>query len=278
MLRIAAGLLVLILAFSGASCGRQTPEGGVSGGETGKAKDSEPASPFEGFYYYEEERADRYAEFALQRPDLDAEVIVWMVDADLDRDVYTDPVTAKAPESLTALVNKHVRLPEDYVPEDLVDIDLTTLRAEAANALKQMQGDAEEEELTLIAQSGFRTYARQKELYDGYRRDDPEGADTYSSRPGHSEHQTGLAIDVNIANVGNRDFVGTPEAAWVLENGWRYGYIVRYTPENGDFTSYESEPWHLRYIGVENATRMQEEGILSFEEYWVKYVAHLPPQ
>jgi D-alanyl-D-alanine carboxypeptidase len=272
---ITALVLIAVIALVSA-CGDSDKEGSATDDEIDSPA-VEPASPYEAVYYYEPALADRYSIFAAAHKDLSPEDVVWMVDADLDKEVYQDTSESKAPDSLTALVNKHFSLPDDYEPDDLVEIDVTTLRKEAADALEEMRAAAAEEDLTLVAQSGYRSYARQSELYEGYRQKDADGADTYSSRPGFSEHQTGLAIDVNYAIIDSqRAFTDTPEAAWVLENGYKYGFIVRYTPENEEYTGYESEAWHLRYIGTNNATRMHDEGIISFEEYWVKFVTHVP--
>jgi D-alanyl-D-alanine carboxypeptidase len=273
--RIITALVLIAVICLASACGSDE-EGSATDDETdGKGQNAQSAGSFASVYYYEADRADRYEAYAAANPGLSVEDVVWMVDVDLDKEEYEDTSVSRAPDSLTALVTKHFSLPDDYEPDDLVDIDATKLREEAAVALESMKKAMADEDLTIVAQSGYRSFARQRELYEGYRNGDPEGADTYSSRPGFSEHQTGTTIDVNIALVGNRDFVGTPEADWVAKNGYRYGFIVRYIPEVEAYTGYESEPWHLRYIGIENATRMHDEGIACFEEYWVKFVTHV---
>ncbi|MDR3365125.1 MAG: M15 family metallopeptidase [Clostridiales Family XIII bacterium] len=234
-----------------------------------------PLSPFEALWYYEAARAGRYDAFAAARPELAPGDVVWMVDADLDIPAYTDTHEAPDPDSLHVLVNKHFSLPDDYVPADLVDIGATMMRAEAAGAMQEMIDAAQEEGLTLWSQSGFRSYGIQVSLYNQYSaRDGSEAADTYSARPGFSEHQTGLTTDLNTITDA---FGDTPEGVWVAQNCWRYGYIVRYTKENTDVTLYKPEPWHMRYIGQGAAAAMRDLGILSFEEYSVKYIEHTPP-
>jgi D-alanyl-D-alanine carboxypeptidase len=104
-----------------------------------------------------------------------------------------------------------------------------------------------------------------------------EAADNFSARAGHSEHHLGTAIDlVGVAGT-TEGFAGTPEAEWVTENAWKYGFIVRYTDENQDVTGYTPEPWHITWIGTEAAAVMHELGIGSLEEYTVKYVTHTQP-
>jgi len=225
-------------------------------------------------YYYEEALAERYEAFALARPELSTDEVIWMVDVNLDKDPYIDTVSTENPSSILALVNKYYYLPEDYAPEDIVPVGNTYMRQEAAEHMTEMAAAAAAEGLNVFAQSGYRSYATQQSLYDQYSgRDGWEAADTYSARAGYSEHQTGLVADLNgIAD----EFADMPEGQWVDANAYKYGFIVRYTPENTEITKYKYEPWHIRYIGVEAATKMHDLGIASFEEYWVKFVAHTP--
>ena len=113
-------------------------------------------------------------------------------------------------------------------------------------------------------------------MYARYLREDPDHADDYSARAGFSEHHTGRTVDLIGPNGTLRGFTGTKEADWVRENAWNYGFILRYTPENEAITGYESEPWHITYVGKEAAARMHTQGIGSLEEYVAKYVLHRP--
>jgi D-alanyl-D-alanine carboxypeptidase len=223
--------------------------------------------------YFEPENQSRYDAYLAQNATLAPDDAVWMVNANLDKVRYVDYVVIPDPSDLNVLVNKYNQLPADYVPDDLVEIDQTKMKAVAAEALRKMQADAKTAGLTFIAQSGYRSYSYQNGLYEGYKKTDPEGADTYSARPGFSEHQTGLAVDINKTVSDLSDFVGTPEADWVYGNAYRYGFIVRYTEANTDITGYMSEPWHIRYIGVAHATKMHDEGIDSYEEYAAKHMS-----
>jgi len=266
--------MIMVFCSMGMSCeylgGQDDPNGYPDPGD-------DIDSEFSSFYYYEPEKESRYQAYAEEKPKLSADEVVWRVNAEIDNKAYKNSIESSAPETITALVGKHINLPKDYEPDDLVDIDRTKMRKDAAAALEVLKEAAAKEELTIIAQSGYRSFSRQKELYEAYSKDDPKGADKYSAKPGYSEHQTGLAVDVNYDDVGNRDFVGTKEAKWVLKNSWKYGFIVRYTDDNRKITGYESEPWHLRYIGKDNSERMHNEGFESFEEYWVKFVRTMPP-
>lgn len=274
---VTIGFLSLVLA----SCGQPSesaPDGESAKGdeETAPVSPGESAdmSPFAQFYTYEPDRETRYVAYAKSHPELDLEDVVWMVDSDLDKAFYEDTVTAADPDALLVLVNKHEGLPENYEPSDLVNIDGAKMRKEAADALRKLMNAAADEGLTIIPQSGYRSYAYQVDLFNRYLRNDPENADSYSARPGFSEHQTGLTMDVNTHITQIEYFTGTREAMWVEENAHRFGFIVRYTSENETVTGYISEPWHLRYIGQRDATQMHDLGISSLEEYVVKHIRH----
>ena len=136
-----------------------------------------------------------------------------------------------------------------------------------------MASAAKEEGYTIRAVSTYRSYSYQNTLYNNYaNRDGYEKADTYSARPGYSEHQTGLAVDVDNAKISYTSFGQTKEFAWMKENAHKYGYILRYTKENEFITGYMNEPWHYRYVGVEIATKMKNENISSYEEYYFMYL------
>lgn len=154
------------------------------------------------------------------------------------------------------IVNKTYPLPESYAPG--------CLSSDTDAAFKKMAADAYAEGLTLWVQSGYRSYDLQKDLYNRYvSRDGQAAADTYSARPGHSEHQSGLAFDLNTIDDS---FANTAEGQWVAQNCHKYGFIVRYPKGKEYLTGYQYEPWHLRYLGVDTATAVYESG-LCLEEY-----------
>ena len=185
------------------------------------------------------------------------------------------------PDSLTVLVNKDFSLPKDYVPADLVIPDIPfsftnysekkMMRMEAASALEKLFHAASEAGLKLYGVSGYRSYQRQLTIYNknlaenGYER-----TSQYSAMAGYSEHQSGLAIDVSTISINNRldvTFSGTPEGRWLAENCWKYGYIIRYPEGKSHITGYAYEPWHIRYVGVDLATKLTEDN-LTLEEYY----------
>lgn len=155
------------------------------------------------------------------------------------------------------IVNKTYSVPKDYNPGKISDDALT--------AFNKMKEDAANDGIKLWIASGFRSYETQDELYNNYVKESgKEKADTFSARPGHSEHQTGLAMDLNIVNSS---FEGTKEAIWIEKNCYKYGFIVRYPKGKESITGYKYEPWHIRYLGEENSKKIYESG-LTLEEYF----------
>jgi D-alanyl-D-alanine carboxypeptidase len=238
--------------------------------------ESDPSNAFSSFYYYDKARLERYRSFSEANPEFEAGDVVWMVDCDLDKAPYEDSQEVADPSSLQALVNKHFTLPFDYAPSDLVDCGSAQLRAEAAEAIAQLIAGADSESLRIWTSSGFRSYGAQDALYQGYAAENGEAvADAFSARAGSSEHQTGLAVDVNATDWILE--VAPAEANWLAGHAHEYGFIVRYTTENSAATGYTEEPWHLRYVGVSDAMNMHKLSIASYEEYWVKHILYSPP-
>ena len=154
------------------------------------------------------------------------------------------------------VLNKTYGTDENYNPGGLT--------AEAQAAFDELRADAMEEGLDIYISSGFRSYYDQTVIYNNYTEIYGwEVSDTFSARPGHSEHQSGLAIDVNTIDDA---FADTPEAAWLAEHCAEYGFIIRYAADKVDITGYKYEPWHIRYVGKEIAAEVTELGI-ALEEY-----------
>ncbi len=170
--------------------------------------------------------------------------------------------------SITILINKEFGLPQDYVPKDLIKADMPLsprsnfpyVRRDAHDALKAMFEAASDDGIELWFHSGYRTYQAQKQLYDNYvQRNGQTRADIFSARPGHSEHQSGLAIDITSPSSSgpfDRAFGTSIEGSWVAKNAHNFGFIVRYPEDKAEITGYMYEPWHLRYVGVELATEL----------------------
>lgn len=184
------------------------------------------------------------------------------------------------PDDITVLVNKEYSLPKDYVPADLTEPNILfpfeyedekkLLRKEAADAITNLFEAATNEGLRLYGVSGYRSYDRQKAIYDSnVATRGEEETNRYSAKPGHSEHQTGLAMDVSTPSIQfhlDSGFAATPEGKWLADNAYRFGFIIRYPEGKTDITGYAYEPWHIRYVGIPLATKLHNEN-LTLEEY-----------
>lgn len=172
--------------------------------------------------------------------------------------------------SMWVIVNKGRILPSNYIPESLVvpDVPLRTnssasdmqLRSDAAAALVDMVGSASDSNIKLMLASGFRSYSTQKALYNSYAQTQGSTeADKTSAHAGHSEHQTGLAADLEPANRQCEIrvcFGTTPEGIWLAANAHRFGFVIRYQKDKVAETGYDYEPWHVRYVGKELANQI----------------------
>ena len=171
------------------------------------------------------------------------------------------------------IVNKNYKLDENYVPNDLEQISLEYsckdkyLRKIAKENFEKMAYQAKLKGFNIIAVSTYRSYDYQKKLYNNYVND--KGfyyADMASARAGHSEHQTGLAVDIADISLDYDNFEKTKEFNWVKENAHKYGFILRYPKAKFHITGFKYEPWHYRYVGIKIATYIYENNI-TLEEY-----------
>ncbi|WP_244444815.1 M15 family metallopeptidase [Paenibacillus camerounensis] len=190
-------------------------------------------------------------------------------------------LTAAEPDSVTVMVNKQYKLPDGYKPADLVypevpflfseKIEKRMMRKTAASALEKMFAGAKSDGIHLAGVSAYRSEKTQTTLFNNYvKRDGEDKARTYSAVPGHSEHQTGLAIDISGSDgkcAAESCFGGTKEAEWLAAHAAEYGFIIRYPEGKQAITGYKYEPWHVRYVGQEIAGDIAERGI-TLEEYY----------
>jgi D-alanyl-D-alanine carboxypeptidase len=184
------------------------------------------------------------------------------------------------PKEVAVLVNKSFRLPEGYKPDPLVEPNVPfifegksekrMLRKEAADALEKLFAAAKADGVSLAGVSAYRSEATQTTLYNNYvKKDGMEAANKYSAKPGTSEHQTGLAIDVSASTgkcAAEDCFAGTKEAKWLVDHAAEHGYILRYLKGKESITGYQYEPWHIRFVGKEIAKAIMDKGI-TLEEY-----------
>jgi len=190
----------------------------------------------------------------------------------LENDFYKD-IKKVDTTSYDFIVNKNYKLEENYIPYDLEEISLEYacdnkyLRKVAKDNFEKMAKDAKDDGFNIIAVSAYRSYDYQKNLYNNYVKD--KGlyyADMASARAGHSEHQTGLAVDIADLSLDYDNFEDTKEFTWVKENAHKYGFIMRYPKAKFHITGFKYEPWHYRYVGINTATYIYKNNI-TLEEY-----------
>ena len=228
--------------------------------------------------YYNPNYKERYKKYKEKNKELSNEQIIKNVNMNLDLIPYKDTIKAKNLNTEKILVNKYYYLEEDYIPKNLKEINkqyaLSGMKLvdEAKEAFEDMAKQAKKENLNIIVMSSYRSYSYQINLYNRYvKSDGKDKADTYSGRPGHSEHQTGLAIDVYNKKENYTSFEKTKEFDWMQDHAHEYGFILRFPKGKEDETGYIYESWHYRYVGKEIAKYIKEKDI-SFEEYYATII------
>ncbi|MFA5602436.1 MAG: M15 family metallopeptidase [Bacilli bacterium] len=204
--------------------------------------------------------------------------VIAIVNVGSDIPYYKEIKEIKDSSSILALVNKYNKLPSTYKPSNLQTISKNCsdstfyLRKEANEAFTNLCSDSKSIGLSILVTSSYRDYNYQLNLYNYYLGIyGLADTDIRSARPGHSEHQTGLAVDIKTPTAKWDDFVDTNEYTWIKNNAHLYGFIIRYPKGKEVITGYKFEPWHLRYVGIETATKIYNENI-TFDEYYVKYI------
>ena len=218
------------------------------------------------------------AAFETVRTEHDAAVAAAAEEAEKAQEEARAGADSGDPASITVVVNKQRPLnPISWEPGDLrmpAGIPNTNgqpVRAEAATALESMYAEASAAGLPFTITSAYRSYGLQVSLFESYAaRDGVAAAETYSARPGHSEHQTGLAVDLDDGSgcAFESCFGETATGQWLRENAHRFGFILRYDAGQEPVVGFIYEPWHFRYVGTQVAGDMHERGIKNLEEYF----------
>ncbi len=226
-------------------------------------------------------RIERYIKYYEENESFSPRQVVEIVNCDADQQFYTNIVPSDLSKGLLVINNKFNYLEKDYVPENLVVVDGkysyygARMEKTAYDAFVEMCEAAKENLLYIIVagDNGYRSYNHQNELYGYYEYVyGTEGADECSARAGHSEHQTGLAVDIEVIILeGNRTYSYSSRYDWVKENCWEFGFIYRYQAGKEHLTGYQEESWHYRYVGKEVALYIKEHDI-TFDEYYTYFV------
>lgn len=226
--------------------------------------------------YAKLENLDRYVEYQDKEND-DAETTVLYVNMDFDKEDYVDPLVIDEFDDYV-LVNKHRQLSSEYVPDDLVTIDEEYVKSDeeieiernVAKAFYDMAEAASKEGLELMVSSGYRSYKDQEEITNTYLELYGQNyVDNYVAKPGFSEHQTAMSLDIASKSVNT--FVNSDEYTWMMDNAYKYGFILRYPKSKEDITGYKCEAWHYRYVGKKIAKYIKENNI-TYDEYYVIFL------
>ena len=226
--------------------------------------------------YFILDRLERYMSYDSE----DVNTIITSINSNLDYKFYTNIKSTDIEKGTLLLTNKYYYLEKDYYYGELVKMDSkydnqngNMLNSVAYDAFKQLVDQAELEGYHIRNNSAYRSYDTQNNLYNSYKKSNGiDYADEWSARPGHSEHQTGLALDVGVqTKYASGKFESSKEFIWMKNNSYKYGFILRYPKGKEHITGYSYEPWHYRYVGIEAATYIYENDI-TFEEYYSYYV------
>lgn len=226
--------------------------------------------------YAKLENLDRYVAYKEKEND-DAETTVLYVNMDFDKEDYVDPLVIDEFDDYV-LVNKHRQLSSEYVPDDLVTIDEEYVKADGeveiernvAKAFYDMAEAASKEGLELMVSSGYRSYEDQEEITNTYLELYGQNyVDNYVAKPGFSEHQTAMSLDIASKSVNT--FVNSDEYTWMMDNAYKYGFILRYPRSKEDITGYKCEAWHYRYVGKKIAKYIKDNNI-TYDEYYVMFL------
>ena len=235
-------------------------------------------SSYINYKIFKVENLDRYINYRNKNNNLNFKDIIIRVNLDLDKDYYDNPNIIKNPDDLLVLVNKHNKLPDNFIAKDIKQIDSKYtvsdlfLRKDAKESFEEMCSDAKSIGLFIKAVSAYRNNEYQEKLYNDYvLKNGLDNANTFSAKAGYSEHETGLSVDVQGGKLGYNLFHETEEYKWVKENAHKYGFIIRYEKEKEDVTGYKYESWHLRYVGNNVAKYIYKNGI-SFDEYYALFL------
>ncbi len=231
--------------------------------------------------YYLKRNLNRYLGFKEIHQDYEPKKIVAYVNANRDYELYGFDLDTDTTKDYLLIANKYYHLNSEYKLDDLVTVSTTysfgsgyQIRGIVYDAFLSMWNKAHEEEnIYFMINSGYRSYESQKEIYDDYKNAyGSEYADSIAARPGYSEHQTGLSLDiVSLDATTGGKFKLSDSYKWLEKHAHEYGFIQRYKEDTMDITGFAEESWHWRYVGVDAATYIYENNI-TFEEYYAYFL------
>ncbi len=231
--------------------------------------------------YYIDKYFLKYVEYKEYHESTSYEDVIAIVNVHANVGWYNETFDTNIKNNYLMLVNKFYHLEADYVRDDIKKISLAysydgNSAAEIViENFKLMREDVEKElGVRLMVNSSYRSYSDQNEIYNSFKSVSLQYADSYAARPGYSEHQTGLALDItSLEHKNQKEFTESEEYQWLKENCHKYGFILRYPEGKEHITGYNTESWHFRYVGKEAAKVIHDEDI-TFDEYYAYYIAN----
>lgn len=251
---------------------------------TEKSKDEQTLEIIQNEYFILK-NYDSYLDYLLLNRHAEINNTITLVNTNTHLDYYEVINKTNETSEYLMLVNKYNALSSSFIPTNLTTISVHDSWGESGtqmikevvyNAFTNMKDAATSYNINLMINSSFRSYESQDEIYTSYKEDrGMRYADTYAARAGHSEHQTGLALDIySLEDPSKSTFEGSNTYNWLISNCYKYGFILRYPSDKTEITGFDSEPWHYRYVGIEIATDITELGI-TFDEYYAYYIDNI---
>lgn len=228
--------------------------------------------------YFIYNKLSKYLDYYKENSNLKARDVVEIINVNRDKKYYTGIKSSDISKGTSTLLNKYYALNKEYKPIDLENMSLqyafagNKLIKEAYENFVELVKAAKEKDYNIIASSSFRDFDSQEKIYlKEETTSGKEEADKLVARPGHSEHQLGLAVDIDLYKKEYDKLEDTEEYKWLLDNAHKYGFILRYPKEKENITGYGFEPWHYRYVGNTIAEYIYKNKI-TYDEYYAYYI------
>ena len=227
--------------------------------------------------YFMEKNLKKYISYLDKNSNLND--VIAIINVGANDNWYSNTKKTDVKKDHLLLTNKFYYLDNTYNSDNMVNVskkysygENQMLTSETYNAFIEMFNAAKKEDLTLIINSSYRSYEDQEEIYNDLKNSKGEEyADKIAAKPGHSEHQTGMSIDIQTYGSTAATFEEYEEFNWLKQNAHKYGFILRYPKDKEFLTGYEYESWHYRYVGTEAATYIYENNI-TFDEYYAYFI------
>lgn len=228
--------------------------------------------------YFIFDNIDEYLEYQEKNKKVEISKIIALVNVHATKDWYEINKSTDLTKKELILVNKVYSLNEDFIPENIEKIgphyayDGVSIKSNVLTAFEELCDSAKDSGYTLVSSLGYRSYAEQLDIYSSYKSfNGSREADLAVAHAGNSEHQSGLALEIEPYDIVVEDADSLEEHKWLVRNAYKFGFILRYPKGKEDITGFEYEPWHFRYVGIDVATKIQKKKI-TFDEYYAYYI------